>query len=141
MAMNRLIHTRSAAPAPPLAATSRSPQDRRRPASICPSCCLRRPPHVDFEGEIAVVLGHTVKNVGTHSDAWACAAGLTVLNDVTARDVQRRAYAGDLVASIGVAKSFDTFKPLGPCLGDRRRVHPAAGSSQPHLGERRAAAG
>ncbi|WP_433566762.1 fumarylacetoacetate hydrolase family protein [Nocardia sp. CA-151230] len=72
--------------------------------------------HVDFEGEIAVVIGRSVKDISTHAEAWACVAGLTVLNDVTARDIQRRAYAGDPVASIGVAKSFDTFKPLGPCL-------------------------
>ncbi|TDD42424.1 fumarylacetoacetate hydrolase family protein [Saccharopolyspora elongata] len=71
--------------------------------------------HVDFEGEVAIVIGRKAADVDP-LEAWQCVAGLTVINDVTARDIQRRAYAGDPVASIGVAKSFDTFKPLGPCL-------------------------
>ncbi|SFO95007.1 2-keto-4-pentenoate hydratase/2-oxohepta-3-ene-1,7-dioic acid hydratase (catechol pathway) [Actinomadura madurae] len=70
---------------------------------------------VDYEGEVAVVIGRSTKEVSA-DDAWGHVAGLTVVNDVSARDVQARAMAGDLTVSIGTAKSFDTFKPMGPCL-------------------------
>lgn len=71
--------------------------------------------HVDYEGEVAVVIGTTAREVSI-DHAWSHVAGLTAVNDVSARDIQRRAMTGDPTASIGVAKSFDTFKPLGPCL-------------------------
>ncbi|WP_067840321.1 fumarylacetoacetate hydrolase family protein [Nocardia lijiangensis] len=70
---------------------------------------------VDYEGELAVVIGRAATGVPVET-AWDHVAGLTIANDVSARDIQRRAMTGDPVASIGVAKSFDTFKPLGPCL-------------------------
>ncbi|MHA4854331.1 fumarylacetoacetate hydrolase family protein [Rhodococcus sp. MSC1_016] len=70
---------------------------------------------VDYEGELAVVIGQRATHVSS-DDAWKYVAGLTVANDVSARDIQRRAMTGDTAASIGVSKSFDTFKPLGPCL-------------------------
>ncbi|MFE2936006.1 fumarylacetoacetate hydrolase family protein [Streptomyces sp. NPDC059278] len=70
---------------------------------------------VDYEGEVAAVIGRTATAVAT-ADAGTCLAGLTVVNDVSARDIQRRAMSGDPIASIGVSKSFDSFKPLGPCL-------------------------
>ncbi|MFJ9367651.1 fumarylacetoacetate hydrolase family protein [Nocardia sp. NPDC101769] len=70
---------------------------------------------VDYEGEVAVVIG-TPASCVTIDQAWRHVAGLTVVNDVSARDIQRRAMTGDPTASIGIAKSFDTFKPLGPCL-------------------------
>ncbi|MFE3260043.1 fumarylacetoacetate hydrolase family protein [Nocardia sp. NPDC059091] len=70
---------------------------------------------VDYEGELAVIIGCAATAV-TVEQAWAHVAGLTIANDVSARDIQRRAMTGDPVASIGVAKSFDTFLPLGPCL-------------------------
>lgn len=71
--------------------------------------------HVDYEAEVAVVIGTVAREV-TIDRAWSHVAGLTAVNDVSARDIQRRAMTGDPTASIGVAKSFDTFKPLGPCL-------------------------
>ncbi|WP_433566756.1 fumarylacetoacetate hydrolase family protein [Nocardia sp. CA-151230] len=70
---------------------------------------------VDYEGELAVVIGSAATSVSAEH-AWAHVAGLTIANDVSARDIQRRAMLGDAVASVGVAKSFDTFTPLGPCL-------------------------
>ncbi|MEV0028411.1 fumarylacetoacetate hydrolase family protein [Nocardia sp. NPDC050793] len=70
---------------------------------------------VDYEGELAVVIGRAATTVPVEA-AWDHVAGLTVANDVSARDIQRRAMTGDAGASIGVAKSFDTFTPLGPCL-------------------------
>ncbi|MET8747055.1 fumarylacetoacetate hydrolase family protein [Streptomyces sp. NPDC004728] len=71
--------------------------------------------HVDYEGEVAVVIGRSASAVSA-AEAVSHIAGLTIANDVSARDIQQRAMSGDPTASIGVAKSFDTFKPLGPCL-------------------------
>jgi 2-keto-4-pentenoate hydratase/2-oxohepta-3-ene-1,7-dioic acid hydratase in catechol pathway len=70
---------------------------------------------VDYEGEVAVVIGRSASAVSA-AEAASHIAGLTIANDVSARDIQQRAMSGDPTASIGVAKSFDTFKPLGPCL-------------------------
>ncbi|MET8543464.1 fumarylacetoacetate hydrolase family protein [Kitasatospora sp. NPDC004799] len=70
---------------------------------------------VDYEGEVAAVIGTPATAVRA-ADALDHLAGLTVANDVSARDIQHRAISGDPTASIGVSKSFDTFKPLGPCL-------------------------
>ncbi|MEE6169664.1 MULTISPECIES: fumarylacetoacetate hydrolase family protein [unclassified Mycolicibacterium] len=73
------------------------------------------PNEVDYEGELAVVIGRNTCAVSA-DQAWGHVAGLTIANDLGARDIQRRAMTGDATASIGLAKSFDTFKPLGPCL-------------------------
>ncbi|MBD0673712.1 fumarylacetoacetate hydrolase family protein [Streptomyces sp. CBMA156] len=70
---------------------------------------------VDYEGEVAVVIGRSATAVHA-AEAVGHLAGLTVANDVSARDIQQRVMSGDPTASIGVSKSFDTFKPLGPCL-------------------------
>jgi len=64
---------------------------------------------VDFEGELAVVVGRHAHNVSL-GDAPQHVLGYTVLNDVTARDLQAR----DI--QFTRAKSFDTFCPLGPYL-------------------------
>ena len=42
---------------------------------------------VDYEGELAVVIGASASNVAA-ADAWQYVAALTSLNDVSARDVQ-----------------------------------------------------
>lgn len=67
------------------------------------------PDKVDFEGEVAVVIGRTATAVD-EADAWSHVAGVTACHDVTARDVQRR------TGNFGLAKSFDTFTPLGGSL-------------------------
>ena len=72
------------------------------------------PDMVDYESEIVAVMGRVADHVDV-DEAWTCIAGLTIANDVTARDVQRRLLEGD-AGAVGVSKSFDTFKPLGPCL-------------------------
>jgi 2-keto-4-pentenoate hydratase/2-oxohepta-3-ene-1,7-dioic acid hydratase in catechol pathway len=71
--------------------------------------------HVDYEGEVVVVIGRDGADIEP-ADAWQHVAGLTIANDVSARDIQQRAMAGDPTATIATAKSFDTFKPMGPCL-------------------------
>ena len=74
------------------------------------------PPHVgrvDFEGELAIVIGTAGKNV-SEAEAMSLVAGYTLFNDVTARDEQKRAIAKSLPWFL--SKSYDTFGPLGPCL-------------------------
>ena len=61
---------------------------------------------VDFEGEIAVVIGETARNVEA-KNAWNVVQGIAPLNDVTARDLQR------IDDQWGRAKGFDTFCPVG----------------------------
>ena len=69
----------------------------------------RQSAQVEYEGELALVIGKTATRV-TASDALAHVLGYTCLDDVTARDIQRRekVYAR--------AKGFDTFCPVGPWL-------------------------
>lgn len=62
---------------------------------------------VDYEGELAVVMGQTAKNVMPH-DIGPMIFGYTCANDVTARDFQRK----DTLFTR--AKGFDTFAPIGP---------------------------
>ncbi|GAA4554937.1 hypothetical protein GCM10023175_54260 [Pseudonocardia xishanensis] len=70
---------------------------------------------VDYEGEVALIIGTPARRVKVDR-AWHHLAGLTAANDVSARDVQlgRRAHVGR--PNVPVAKSFDSFKPLGPCM-------------------------
>ena len=64
---------------------------------------------VDYEAELAVVIGRTCRNV-SRDEAFAYILGYVCLNDVTARDLQTK--DGQWTR----AKSFDTFCPIGPCL-------------------------
>lgn len=64
---------------------------------------------VDFEGELAVVIGSIARNVSA-VDALDHIFGYTVANDVTARDLQAK--DGQWTR----AKGFDTFCPLGPVI-------------------------
>ncbi len=64
---------------------------------------------IDYEAELAVVIGKGGKNI-TQADAMQHVFGYTVVNDVTARDVQMRHQQWDM------GKSFDTFCPMGPWI-------------------------
>lgn len=64
---------------------------------------------VDFEAELAIVIKKRCRNVPAER-AREYVLGYTCLNDVTARDLQRK--DGQWTR----AKSFDTFCPLGPCI-------------------------
>lgn len=66
---------------------------------------------VDYEGELAVVIGRVCKNV-SKEEALDYVLGYTCANDVSARDWQYEWGGGQFVKG----KSFDTFCPLGPCL-------------------------
>jgi 2-keto-4-pentenoate hydratase/2-oxohepta-3-ene-1,7-dioic acid hydratase in catechol pathway len=62
---------------------------------------------VDYEGELAVVIGRAARDMSTDRAVEAI-LGYTCANDVTARDLQRK----DVQFTRG--KGFDTFCPLGP---------------------------
>jgi 2-keto-4-pentenoate hydratase/2-oxohepta-3-ene-1,7-dioic acid hydratase in catechol pathway len=64
---------------------------------------------IDYEAELAVVIGRGGVNIPA-SRAMEHVWGYTIVNDVTARDVQMRHQQWDL------GKSFDTFCPMGPFL-------------------------
>lgn len=63
---------------------------------------------VEHEGELGVVIGRECRRVADDEDPLAYVLGFTCLNDVTARDLQRK--DGQFMR----AKSFDTFCPVGP---------------------------
>src|SRR5215216_6247804 len=63
---------------------------------------------VEHEGELAVVIGRRCRRLSSDEDPLSYVLGYTCLNDVTARDLQRK----DVQFTRG--KSFDTFCPVGP---------------------------
>lgn len=68
---------------------------------------------VDYEVELAVVIGRTALNVA-ESDALSHVAGYCICNDVATRGIQRK----EMEAQIGItlAKNYPSFAPLGPWL-------------------------
>lgn len=79
---------------------------------VGPNDTIVRPPQserVDFEGELAVVIGKIAKNVSAEN-ADSVIFGYTIANDVTARDLQKTD------GQWSRAKGFDTFCPLGPVI-------------------------
>lgn len=76
-----------------------------------PKCASKRP-EVDYEVELAVVIGKECKNV-KEDEALNYVLGYTVMNDVTARRWQGNEKSGGQWC---FCKSFDTFSPLGPAI-------------------------
>ncbi len=72
---------------------------------------------VDYECELAVVIGRTCKNI-VQAEALDYVLGYTAANDVSARDWQGR-WGGSQWCR---GKTFDTFAPLGPCLATRDEI-------------------
>jgi 2-keto-4-pentenoate hydratase/2-oxohepta-3-ene-1,7-dioic acid hydratase in catechol pathway len=64
---------------------------------------------VDYEVELAVVIGRRTKNVGV-AQAMDHVFGYTIVNDVSARDVQ------EAHGQFFKGKALDTFCPIGPCI-------------------------
>jgi 2-keto-4-pentenoate hydratase/2-oxohepta-3-ene-1,7-dioic acid hydratase in catechol pathway len=83
------------------------------PSSIIgPGDKIFHPPQserVDYEAELGVIIGKTAKNV-TEVDAEKYIFGFTCVNDVTARDLQKKD------GQWSRAKGFDTFCPIGPWI-------------------------
>jgi 2-keto-4-pentenoate hydratase/2-oxohepta-3-ene-1,7-dioic acid hydratase in catechol pathway len=65
---------------------------------------------VEHEGELGVVIGRVARNIPSDEDPLSYVLGYTCVNDVTARDFQRK----DVQFTRG--KSFDTFCPVGPWI-------------------------
>jgi 2-keto-4-pentenoate hydratase/2-oxohepta-3-ene-1,7-dioic acid hydratase in catechol pathway len=87
-------------------------------ALIGPGDAIRLPrisDKIDYEAELAVVIGKQAKSVAAES-AYDYIAGYTILNDVTARDLQRRE------RQWARAKGLDTFAPCGPWLVTKDEV-------------------
>ncbi|MDF2647992.1 MAG: hypothetical protein K0Q73_3797 [Paenibacillus sp.] len=75
---------------------------------IYPDCTEK----LDYECELAVIIGKDCKNV-SKEEAYDCIFGYTILNDVTARDLQ------DAHTQWFLGKSLDTFCPTGPYIVTR----------------------
>jgi len=67
----------------------------------------RQSERVDYEAELGVVIGRKARNIA-REEAGAFIFGLTCVNDVTARDLQKKD------GQWSRAKGFDTFCPVGP---------------------------
>jgi 2-keto-4-pentenoate hydratase/2-oxohepta-3-ene-1,7-dioic acid hydratase in catechol pathway len=79
-------------------------------AVIGPGEAIRVPPgcgRVDYEGELAVVIGRRARKV-SEAEAAAHIFGFTCLNDVTAREIQQKE------KHFSRAKGLDSFCPIGP---------------------------
>ncbi|MGB9029185.1 MAG: fumarylacetoacetate hydrolase family protein [Acidobacteriaceae bacterium] len=84
-------------------------------AVIAPEQAIRIPAlsqRVDFEGELAVVIGKKATRIWPDDDPRKYIRGYTIVNDVTARDLQKSD------GQWSRAKGFDTFCPMGPLVTD-----------------------
>ncbi len=66
----------------------------------------------DYEGEMGIVIGRRTRNVN-RQEALSHVFGWTIVNDVTARDLQKRH------VQWFIGKSPDSFCPMGPCITTR----------------------
>jgi 2-keto-4-pentenoate hydratase/2-oxohepta-3-ene-1,7-dioic acid hydratase in catechol pathway len=83
-----------------------------RTAVIGPGQPIKLPPgvgRVDHEAELGVVIGKRAHRV-PRASAWDYILGLICVNDVTARDLQKKE------SQFTRCKGFDTFAPIGPCI-------------------------
>ncbi len=82
---------------------------------LAPGGAVRLPAvseRVDYEGELAVVIGRRVRHLKPGANWRDVVRGFTLANDVTARDLQNK---DDQWTR---AKGFDTFCPIGPIVSD-----------------------
>lgn len=70
----------------------------------------RESERVEHEGELGVVIGRRARHIPADEDPLSYVLGYTCVNDVTARDLQRKD------VQFTRAKSFDTFCPVGPII-------------------------
>ena len=87
---------------------------------------------IDHEAEVGVVIGATASRV-REQDAHDYVFGLTCVNDVTARELQKKD------VQYTRAKGFDTFAPLGPCIATGIDYAFSGGHPGRRLGQRRPA--
>lgn len=91
----------------------------------------REKPEVDFEAELAIIVGRRVRDASL-DEAMAAILGFTGSNDISARRWQGKKGGGQWSR----AKSFDTFCPLGPSLIPAREASAALATGGPGLGVR-----
>ncbi|MCP3902505.1 MAG: fumarylacetoacetate hydrolase family protein [Planctomycetes bacterium] len=80
-----------------------------RDAIRIPPICREPHEQVDYEGELAVIVGRDARDV-SETDALGFVSGYAAANDVSARWWQKQGAGGQFVRG----KSFDTFCPIGP---------------------------
>lgn len=80
---------------------------------------------MDYEGELAVVIGRRARRV-TADEARRCVAGYTIVNDVTARDLQWVDLGKHRIVDWFSSKSLDRSTPVGPW------IVPASAAGDPH---------
>lgn len=82
-------------------------------ALVGPGEAIRRPSwvgRVDHEAELGIVIGRPAARLESPEEALSHVFGATCVNDVTARELQKKD------VQFTRAKSFDTFCPVGPCI-------------------------
>lgn len=75
---------------------------------------------VDWEAELGIVIGRAGRDI-PEPDALSHVAGYTIVNDLSARDIQMSE------GQWGRSKSFDSFKPMGPWIRTTDELGDAAG--------------
>lgn len=91
---------------------------------LAPNGIVRMPAvssRVDYEGELGIVIGRRCSKLGATEDVRPYIRGYTIVNDVTARDIQK----SDGQWTRG--KGFDTFCPVGPVVSSE--IDPASGAA------------
>lgn len=86
------------------------------PSSVVPHGASVKVPHfskqLDYEIEVGIIIGKTAFRV-SKEDALDYVAGLTIFNDLSARDIQAREHSNKVIL---LGKSFDGSCPFGPHL-------------------------
>jgi 2-keto-4-pentenoate hydratase/2-oxohepta-3-ene-1,7-dioic acid hydratase in catechol pathway len=93
---------------------------------LAPNGVVRMPAisnRVDYEGELAIVIGRRCRKLGPDVDVRPYIRGYTIVNDVTARDIQK----SDGQWTRG--KGFDTFCPTGPIVSSA--IDPCGSNATP----------
>lgn len=91
-------------------------------ALLAPGGVVRLPAaskRVDFEGELGIIIGRVCRKLVPNEDVRPYIRGYTIVNDVTARDLQQSD------GQWSRAKGFDTFCPVGPIVTNE--IDPDAG--------------
>jgi 2-keto-4-pentenoate hydratase/2-oxohepta-3-ene-1,7-dioic acid hydratase in catechol pathway len=86
---------------------------------VIPAICDEPHEQVDYEGELAVIIGQSGRDI-SEADAMDFIAGYAIANDVSARWWQKHGSGGQFVRG----KSFDTFCPLGEITPKERIADP-----------------
>ena len=93
------------------------PHERRRTRGVDHDPAGGLKDAIDYEGELGVIVGRRTPPgaIVDETSAWDAVFGFTIINDVTARDVQKQHQQWYL------GKSFDTFCPMGPWIVPKTR--------------------